>query len=84
MAMKLLAVRKPRAARLAHCSKPFMASTKVSDWLSIISRTTALARSVIVRASFMNGSSRLRLAQLNQAFNSVRACCGLLLAAARA
>ena len=47
-------------------------------------RTTAWTRSVIVLANVLNGSSRLRLAQLNQAFKSVRAKCASLLAAARA
>jgi hypothetical protein len=46
-----------------------MASTKALDRLSIIPRTTASMRSLIVFASFLNDSSLLRLAQLSQAFN---------------
>lgn len=69
MAMKLDAVLKPRAACLAFCSKPFMASAKALGRLSIIPRTTA---SAIVLASFWNGSSRQCLARLRQALKSPR------------
>ena len=63
MAMKFEAVLKPLAARLACCNRPFMASTNGLDRLSVMPRTTASIRSVIVRANFLNGSSRLETAE---------------------
>ena len=47
MAMKLVEVRKPRAARLAGRNRPFIASTKAFERLSIMPRTTASARWLI-------------------------------------
>jgi hypothetical protein len=47
-------------------------------------RTTASKRSLIVAASFLNGSSRHRLAQLVQAVRSLAACSALLCWRARA
>ena len=73
MAMTLVAVRKPLAARLACCSKPFMASTKALLRWSVMPRTTAPKRSLMVAANFLNGSSRQRRAQLSQARRSVAA-----------
>jgi hypothetical protein len=78
MAMKLAAVRKPLAARLACCSKPFMASTNALLRWSVMPRTTASNRSLMVVASFLNGSSRQRRAQLSQARRSTLACSALL------
>lgn len=64
MAMKLVAVRNPLAARLACCCSPFIASTKALLRWSTIPRTTAPNLSLMVVASFLNGSSRQRRAQL--------------------
>ena len=47
-------------------------------------RTTASNRSLSVAASFLNGSSRQRRAQLSQALRSDAACSMLLCAVARA
>src|SRR5450759_4341874 len=84
MAMKLVAVLKPLAARLACCSKPFMASTYALLRLSNIPRTTPSMRCFKVAASFLNGSSRQRVAQLSQLDNSALACASLLCLAALA
>ena len=84
MAMKLLAVLNPLAARLACCSSPFMASTYALLRPSSIPRTTASNRSLKVLANFRNGSRRLRRAQLSQSFNSLLACSLSLPAAALA
>ena len=66
------------------CSKPFIASTNALDRLSTMPRTTAAARSPRVLASFLNGSSRLRRAQLSQPRRSASTCTASLLLRARA
>ena len=68
MLMKWLAVLKPRAARLACCIMPFIASTKALLRLSNMPRTTASKCVLSVVAKRLNESSRLRRAHDNQAF----------------
>ena len=46
MELKFVAVRKPRAARFACCSKLFMVTTEALERLSVMPRTEAAARSV--------------------------------------
>lgn len=82
--MKLAAVRKPLAGRLACCSKPFMASTNALLRWSAMPRTTTSNRSLMMVASFLNGLSLQRRAQLSQPRRSALACSRLLCARAAA